>query len=63
MLGNINSLIKSCGNWTVPAAKTKSIGLPADALVPSFLPSSEQFHGDLKLIAVTRTEYRQDKLS
>jgi hypothetical protein len=32
---NINSLIKSCGTLTDPAAETKSIGLPADALVPS----------------------------
>jgi hypothetical protein len=29
-----NQLIKSCGTWTVPAAETKSIGLPAYALVP-----------------------------
>jgi hypothetical protein len=28
-----NPLIKSCGNWTVPAAKTKSIGLQAEARV------------------------------
>ena len=30
-------LIKSCATRTVPAAKTKSIGLQADALVPCFL--------------------------
>jgi hypothetical protein len=29
--------IKSCGTLTDPAAKTKSIGLPAYALVPCFL--------------------------
>jgi hypothetical protein len=27
---NINSLLKSYGTWTNPAAETKSIGLPAD---------------------------------
>jgi hypothetical protein len=32
-----NPLIKPCATWTVPAAETKSIGLPADALVPCFL--------------------------
>ena len=31
------SLIKSCGTRTDPAAETKSIGLPADALVSCFL--------------------------
>jgi hypothetical protein len=30
-------VIKSCGTQTDPAAETKSIGLPADALAPSFL--------------------------
>jgi hypothetical protein len=39
---NINSLIKSCGTLTDPAAKTKSIGLPANALVSLFL----QLHQD-----------------
>jgi hypothetical protein len=34
---NINSLIKTCGTLTNPATETKSIGLPADALVPCFL--------------------------
>jgi len=34
---NINSLIKSCSSRTDPAAETKSIGLPADALAPCFL--------------------------
>jgi hypothetical protein len=28
---NINSLIKSCGTRTVPAAEIEPIGLPADA--------------------------------
>jgi len=32
-----NLLIKFCCTRTVPADKTKSIGLPADALVPCFL--------------------------
>jgi len=31
---NIKSLIKVCCTRTDPAAETKSIGLPADALVP-----------------------------
>jgi hypothetical protein len=34
---NTKPLIKSCGIRTDPAAETKSIGLPADALVPCFL--------------------------
>jgi hypothetical protein len=34
---NFNPLIKSCCTWTVPAAKTKSIGQPADAPVSWFL--------------------------
>ena len=34
---NSFQLIKSCGTLTDPAAETKSIGLPADALVPCFL--------------------------
>jgi hypothetical protein len=34
---NFSPLIKSCINWTDPAAETKSIGLPADALMPCFL--------------------------
>ena len=32
-----NPLIKFCCTRTDPAAETKSIGLPADALVPCFL--------------------------
>ena len=32
-----NLLIKSCATRTIPATKTKSIGLQADALVPCFL--------------------------
>jgi len=32
-----SQLIKSCGTLTNPAAETKSVGLPADALVPCFL--------------------------
>jgi hypothetical protein len=32
-----SQLIKSCGTRTDPAAETKSVGLPADALVPCFL--------------------------
>jgi hypothetical protein len=32
-----SQLIKSCGTLTVPASETKSIGLPADTLVPCFL--------------------------
>jgi hypothetical protein len=34
-------LIKSSGTLTVPAAETKSIGLPADALVTCFLLGTE----------------------
>jgi hypothetical protein len=37
MREEFNPLIKSCATRTVPAAKTKSIGLQADALVPYFL--------------------------
>ena len=45
-----NPLIKSSGTLTDPAAETKSIGLPADALVPHFLLLSGQFYRDPKLI-------------
>ena len=41
-----NPLIKSYGTLTDPAAETKSIGLPADALVPHFLLSSGLFYHD-----------------
>jgi len=34
---NINPLIKLRCTRTVPAAETKSVGLPANALVPCFL--------------------------
>jgi len=34
---NSDQLIKLCGTLTDPAAETKSIGLPADTLVPCFL--------------------------
>ena len=34
---NLFQLIKFCCTWTVPAAETKSIGLPSNALVPCFL--------------------------
>jgi hypothetical protein len=37
MRENSSKLIKICATWTNPAAETKSIGLPADALVPCFL--------------------------
>jgi hypothetical protein len=37
MREEFNPLIKSCATRTNPAAKTKSIGLQADALVPCFL--------------------------
>jgi hypothetical protein len=37
MKEEFNPLIKSCATRTVAVAKTKSIGLPADALVPCFL--------------------------
>ena len=37
MREKFNPLIKFCCTWTVSAAKTKSIGLSADALVPRFL--------------------------
>jgi hypothetical protein len=33
MREEFNPLIKSNGTWTVPAAKTKSIGLQADARI------------------------------
>jgi hypothetical protein len=37
MREKFNQLIKSCGTLTDPSAEIKSIGLPADALVPCFL--------------------------
>jgi len=44
---NFQQLIKSCGTRTVPAAKTKSIGLPADAHgVMVFAISSWQLYRD-----------------
>jgi len=59
-----SQLIKSSGTWTVPAADTKSIGLPADALVPCFLlatwtVSSWQENSRPAI----GTCYRQDNLS
>jgi hypothetical protein len=33
---NSSQLIIFCGTWTVPAAETKSIGLPADAQLAAF---------------------------
>jgi len=40
-------LIKPCGTWTNPAAETKSIGLPADALaVMVFASPPRQFYRD-----------------
>ena len=48
-----NPLIKSSGTLTDPAAETKSIGLPADALVPHFLLLSGQFYR-LKAFIATR---------
>jgi hypothetical protein len=49
-----NPLIKTCGTLTDPAAETKSIGLPADALVPCFLLSSREFYRDTKLSSTYR---------
>ena len=37
MLVKLSQLIKFCDTRTDPAVETKSIGLPADALVPCFL--------------------------
>jgi hypothetical protein len=37
MRRKFNQLIKSCGTRPDPAAGTESIGLPADALLVSFL--------------------------
>jgi hypothetical protein len=37
MVLNLFPLIETCGTRTDPATETKSIGLPADALVPCFL--------------------------
>ena len=37
MREEFNPLIKSCGTGTVPAAKTKSVGLQADAQLSWFL--------------------------
>jgi len=56
MVLNLFPLIKTCDTRTVPAAETKSIGLPADALVPRFLlaiwtisswPKTPSHHPDL----------------
>jgi len=60
---NINPLIKSYGTRTVPAAETKSIGLPADALVPCFLlaiKTISTWHETVR--PLIGTWYHQDKL-
>jgi len=53
---NLNPLIQTCGTLTVSSPGTKSIGLPADALVPCFLlaiwtilswPKARSHHPDL----------------
>jgi hypothetical protein len=58
--------IKICDTRTVPAAETKSIGLPANSaggLCLVFCSPSGLFHRDLKLTPITWTWYRQDNLS
>jgi hypothetical protein len=50
MKEEFNPLIEICCTLTVPAAETKSIGLPADALVPSFCSPPRLFHRDTKLL-------------
>jgi hypothetical protein len=48
MRANLFQLIKFCGNMTVPAAETKSIGLQADArVVMVFASPSGQFYHDV----------------
>ena len=52
MRGKFNQLIKSCGTRTDPAAKTKSIGLQADArVVMVFASPSGQFYLDVAIPA------------
>jgi hypothetical protein len=47
MVLNSSQLIKTCGTRTNPAAKTESIGLPADALaVMVFARPPRQFYRD-----------------
>jgi hypothetical protein len=46
-VSNFHPLIKLCGTLTDPVTETKSIGLPADALVSWFLQTpSRQFYRD-----------------
>ena len=48
MREEFNLLIKSCATWTVPAAKTESIGLQANArVVMVFASPSGQFYLDV----------------
>jgi hypothetical protein len=48
MREKFNRHIKSCDTWTVSAAKTKSIGLQADAqVVMVFASPSGQFYRDV----------------
>jgi hypothetical protein len=47
MRAKSSQLIKFCGTLTVPAAETKSIGLPADANGVMVF-ASRQFHHDPK---------------
>jgi hypothetical protein len=52
---NINQPIKSCGTRTVPATKTKSIGLQADTrVVMVFASPSGQYHRDTNLSSTYR---------
>jgi hypothetical protein len=75
MVLNFSQLIKSSGTETHPAAKTQSLGLPADAqLAQVFAEPSGQLYRDHKLRAVNRDSsiyrdypiwrlYRDPKLS
>jgi hypothetical protein len=70
LLVNINSLIKSCATRTVPAAETKSIGLPANARgVMVFATQPRQLYRDpttfvhLSGLGTVKTNYRDPILS
>jgi hypothetical protein len=62
MREKFNPLIKSCGTQTIPAAKTKSIELPADTRVGSvFCSAPYKIYLDEKPSARKPGLCRQDK--
>jgi hypothetical protein len=55
MREKFNPFIKFYGTWTIPAAKTKSIGLQADArVVMVFAEPPRQFYYDTKILPTYR---------